>query len=88
MQGPDERLWVERTSPDVDNFRTAFERAFADRDVDLFLRLVASLGEVLQVGIGYESARWAGHTLDLAPEEHPLFVAGVGAAARRGVAPR
>ena len=38
--GPDERAWVERALPDYDNLRAAFERAFADRDADLALRLV------------------------------------------------
>ncbi|GAA3057048.1 BTAD domain-containing putative transcriptional regulator [Pseudonocardia yunnanensis] len=82
VQGPDERLWVERALPDVDNFRAAFEWALADRDIDLALRLVASLPEVLQVRIGYEAAAWAERALEVAPEDHPLFVAGVGAAAR------
>jgi predicted ATPase/DNA-binding SARP family transcriptional activator len=83
VQGPDERLWVERTLPEIDNFRAAFQRAFADRDADLCLRLVTSLPEVSQVRVGwYEAASWAERALELTPGDHPLFIAGVGAAAR------
>ena len=46
------------------------------------MRLVTSLPEVLQVRLGYEAAEWAERALDLTSEDHPLFVAGVGAAAR------
>ena len=47
MQGADERVWVERVLPDYDNLRTAFDRASEDRDVDLVLRLVTSLPELV-----------------------------------------
>jgi tetratricopeptide (TPR) repeat protein len=86
VQGRDERAWIDRTRPDFDNLRTAFERAVVDRDADLALRLTASLPEVSQIRIGYEAADWAERALDLAQElhrtEHPQFVAAVGAAAR------
>ena len=86
VQGPDERAWVERTGPDYDNLRTAFERVMLDRDVDLALRLAASLPEVSQIRIGYEAADWAERALalaqDLARTDHPQFPAAVGAAAR------
>jgi hypothetical protein len=82
VQGPDERTWIERTLPNTDNFRAAFGRANADRDVDLIFRLVTALSEVWSLRIGYEAADWAERALDLAKEDHPLFVAGVGAAAR------
>jgi predicted ATPase len=82
VQGPDERAWVERTMPDLDNLRAAFEFAMSDRDIDLALRLVTSLPEVSQIRRGYEPAGWAERVLDLAPTDHPLFVAAVGAAAR------
>jgi predicted ATPase/DNA-binding SARP family transcriptional activator len=82
VQGPDERAWIERTLPNTDNFRAAFGRAIADRDVDLTLRLVTALPEVSDLRIGYETADWAERALDLAQEDHPLFVAGAGAAAR------
>jgi hypothetical protein len=82
VQGPDERMWVQQTLPDADNLRAAFERAHTDRDADLAMRLVTSLPEVSQVRLGYEAAGWAERALELTPEEHPLFVAGVGAAAR------
>lgn len=81
-QGPDESLWIERALPDVDNFRTAFERAFADGDADLVLRLGSALPEVLQLRVGYEAAVWAERALALAAPDHRLFVADVGAAAR------
>jgi predicted ATPase/DNA-binding SARP family transcriptional activator len=82
MRGAEERTWVERTLPDVDNLRAAFERVMADRDADLAMRLVTALPEVLHIRVGYEAAGWAERALDLAPADHPLFVAGVGAAAR------
>ena len=82
VQGRDERDWVERTLPESDNLRAAFERAFADRDVDLALRLVTSLPEVTHIRVGYEAAAWAERALDQTPPKHPLFVAAVGAAAR------
>jgi tetratricopeptide (TPR) repeat protein len=62
--------------------RSAFERAVADRDADLALRLVTSLPELAHLRVGYESARWAERTLELADPGHPLFAAAVGAAAR------
>ena len=82
VQGPDERMWVERTLPDADNLRVAFQQVIADRDADLAMRLVTSLPEVWHLRIGYEAAGWAEQALDLAPADHPLFVAGIGAAAR------
>jgi len=82
VQGAEERSWVERVLPDYDNLRTAFERALADRDADLALRLVTSLPELAHLRVGYESASWAERTLDLADPAHPLFAAAAGAAAR------
>ncbi|MEO6880432.1 MAG: BTAD domain-containing putative transcriptional regulator [Mycobacteriaceae bacterium] len=82
VQGCDEAAWIERTLPDGDNFRVAFEHAVAGDDVDLALRLVSSLAEVSQLRLGFESAGWAERAVDLAPADHPLFVAAVGAAAR------
>jgi predicted ATPase/DNA-binding SARP family transcriptional activator len=82
VQGPDERIWVERTLPDVDNLRAAFECAVAAGDTDLALRMVTSLAEVTQIRVGYEAATWAERALELTDEGHPLFVACVGAAAR------
>ena len=80
MRGPDERAWVERTMPDAGNLRAAFERAMADADADLVLRLVTALAEVLHIRVGY--ADWAERALEVARPEHPLFVAAVGAVAR------
>jgi predicted ATPase/DNA-binding SARP family transcriptional activator len=82
VQSPDERAWVERMLPDYDNLRVAFERAVADRDSELALRLVTSLPEVAHLRVGYESAGWAERALTLAGPDHPLFAAAVGAAAR------
>ena len=82
VQSRSERDWVERTLPESDNFRAAFQRAMADEDVDLAMRLVTSSPEVLQIRVGYEAAAWAERALDQTPPKHPLFVAGVGAAAR------
>jgi predicted ATPase/DNA-binding SARP family transcriptional activator len=82
LQGADERAWVERVLPDYDNLRAAFDRATEDRDVDLVLRLVTSLPELVYLRVGYESAGWAERVLDLAPTDHPLFAAAAGAAAR------
>ncbi|TWF77231.1 putative ATPase [Pseudonocardia hierapolitana] len=82
VQGADERIWVERVLPDFDNLRAAFERAVADRDADLALRLVTSLPELAHLRVGYESAHWAERALELADPGHPLFAAAVGAAAR------
>ena len=48
LRGPAEQAWVERVLPDYDNLRAAFERAFADRDADLVLRLATSMGELTQ----------------------------------------
>jgi predicted ATPase/DNA-binding SARP family transcriptional activator len=82
VQGSAERMWVERTMPDFDNLRAAFEQTMADRDGDRATRLVASLPEVSQVRLGYEPAEWAERALELIREDHPLFVAAVGSAAR------
>ena len=82
MQGVDERAWIETTLPNTDNLRAAFEHAFAERDVDLALRLVAALPELTHVRGMYEADEWAERSLDLADRSHPLFAAAVGTAAR------
>jgi hypothetical protein len=82
MHGADEQAWVERMLPDYDDLRAAFERAMADRDGDLALRLVTSLPELVHLRIGYEASGWAERTLGLADPDHPLFPAAVGVAAR------
>lgn len=82
LQGADERSWVERVLPDYDNLRAAFERAVADRNAALALRLVTSLPELVHLRVGYESADWAERALDLAQEGQPLFAAAAGSAAR------
>jgi predicted ATPase/DNA-binding SARP family transcriptional activator len=82
LHGADERAWVERSLPDYDNLRVAFERAASDRDAELALRLVTSLPELVHLRVSYEPAGWAERVLDFAPTGHPLFAAVAGAAAR------
>lgn len=82
VQGPDEQAWVERTLPDRDNLRVAYDQVFADRNGELVLRLVTAPTEVLNLRVGYESAAWAEGALGIAPADHPLFAAAVGTAAR------
>ena len=82
MHGADERAWVERTLPDYDNLRAAFEHVMADSDVATALRLVTSLPEFVHLRIGYESSGWAERVVELADSDHPLYVAAVGFAAR------
>jgi predicted ATPase/DNA-binding SARP family transcriptional activator len=82
MHGPDEKAWVERTLPDYDNLRTAFEHAIGDHDLDLALRLVTSLSEFVHLRIGFEASGWAERALDVVDPDSPLFAAAVGFAAR------
>ena len=82
VRGADEQAWVERTLPERDNLRVAYDQAFADRNGELALRLVTSLAEVVYLRVGYESAAWTERTLDIAPADHPLLAAAAGAAAR------
>ncbi len=81
LQGVDERDWVERMLPDYDNLRTAFERA--EGDIDLALRLVTALPELVSLRIGSdEVASWADRVVAVADPDHPLFAAVVGIVAR------
>jgi predicted ATPase len=82
LQGPGELSGVERALPDYANMRTAFEHAFAQRDADLALRLVTSMGELAHLRVGYEVSTWAERALGLTGQDHPLWPAAVGAAAR------
>ena len=82
LLGPDEGAWRARVVPDHDNMRAAFLHAAATGDADLALRLVTSLIELAHLRVSYESADWAQRALDFAPEDHPLFPAAAGAAAR------
>ena len=82
MHGADERVWVQRMLPDYDKLRAAFERAMADGNIDLALRLVTSSAELLHLRVGYEAAGWAERTLEAADRDNPLFPAAVGFAAR------
>ena len=90
MNGADEQAWVERlapdagttyTAPDFDNLRAAFECAMAAADVDLALRLVTSMLDLMN-RIGYHAAGWAYRLVEVADPEHPRFPAAVGVAAR------
>ena len=68
--------------PDYDNLRAAFERAMADGNIDVALRLVTSSVELAHLRVGYEAAGWAERTLEVADRDNPLFPAAVGLAAR------
>jgi predicted ATPase/DNA-binding SARP family transcriptional activator len=90
MHSADERVWVERmapnartlyASPDFENIRTAFEQVMSDGNLDLALRLVASLIDLMN-RTGYHAARWVYRVVDSADHDHPLFVSAVGVAAR------
>ena len=90
MHSADERAWVERmapdagtlyASPDFENLRTAFEHVMSDGDLDLALRLVTSLIDLMN-RTGYHAARWVYRVVDSADHDHPLFVSAVGVAAR------
>jgi hypothetical protein len=91
IRGADEQAWIERMAPDArttftmpeyDNLRAAFERVMTERDVDLALRLVTSLPELVHLRVGYLSVGWAERAVGLADPGHPLFVAAVGVSAR------
>ena len=82
VQGPDEQAWVERTLPERDNLRVAFDQLFADRNAEMALRLVTSLAEVLHLRVGYESAILADGAMEIASADHRLYPAAVGIAAR------
>ncbi|MCV7075384.1 AfsR/SARP family transcriptional regulator [Mycobacterium szulgai] len=77
-----ERDWVERMLPDYDNLRVAFERAMSDNELEMGMRLVASVAELVGLRIGFEVAEWAERLIAMADPAHPLFVAVVGTAAR------
>lgn len=82
MLTADERQWVERVLPDYDNLRAAFEHAMDEQDIDLALRFVAAVPELIGWRVGYEVAEWAERVITVAAPEHPLFPAVVGTAAR------
>lgn len=77
-----EKAWVERTLPDYDNLRAAFDHTMAVGDIDSALRLVTSLSEVVHLRIGFQSSEWAERALEATGPDHPLFAAVVGYAAR------
>lgn len=88
--GADERAWVERMTPDAgrkyralddENIRTAFEQALVDEDVDLALRLVAKLLDLMN-RVGYHAAGWAYRAVRVADPDHPRYAEVVGVAAR------
>ncbi|SON61802.1 Putative HTH-type transcriptional regulator [Mycobacterium simulans] len=82
MHTAQEREWVERMLPDYDNLRAAFEHAMDVDNVDLALRLVAAVPELIGWRIGYEVAEWAERVIAVADADHRLFPAAVGTAAR------
>jgi predicted ATPase/DNA-binding SARP family transcriptional activator len=78
----DEKAWVDRTLPDYDNLRAAFDYTMVVGDIDSALRLVTSLSEVVHLRIGFQSSEWAERALEATDPDHPLFAAVVGYAAR------
>ncbi|ORX10912.1 transcriptional regulator [Mycobacterium szulgai] len=82
MREAQEQEWVERMLPDYDNLRAAFEHAMQAQKIDLALRLVASVPELIGWRIGYEIAEWAERVIAVADHDHPLFPAAVGTASR------
>jgi predicted ATPase len=90
MNSADEQAWVKRmtpnagttfTAPDTENLRAAYETAMAANDINLALRLVTSLLDVMN-RIGFNATAWAYRVIEVADTEHPLFPAAVGVAAR------
>lgn len=90
VRGAQEAQWIARfvvepdryTAPDYDNLRSAVETMVTAGDVDRALRLVSSLPEVMFMRIGVHSGDWAEKVVQLADEDHPLYSAAVGTAAR------
>ncbi|WP_286199264.1 AfsR/SARP family transcriptional regulator [Mycolicibacterium sp. ELW1] len=90
VRGAQEAEWIARfvteparyTAPDYDNLRSAFETMVTVGDVDRALRLVVSLPEVMFMRIGVHSGEWAETVVEIADEDHPLYSAAVGTAAR------
>jgi predicted ATPase/DNA-binding SARP family transcriptional activator len=83
MHTADEQVWVDRVLTDHDNLRAAFEQAVNNGHVDLALRIVASIGDLVGWRVGYEIAEWAvERLLEIADPDHPLFPAVVGLTAR------
>lgn len=90
VRGAQEAEWIARfvteparyTTPDYDNLRSAFETMVTVGDVDRAMRLVISLPEVMFMRIGVHSGEWAETVVQIADEDHPLYSAAVGTAAR------
>ncbi|MCP9276211.1 BTAD domain-containing putative transcriptional regulator [Mycolicibacterium arenosum] len=91
VRGPGEQRWIDRmaptagttfTAPDFDNLRTAVGKAMAGDDMDLALRIVVTLPELVHLRVGYHSMDWVERVISLADHDHPLFPAAVGVAAR------
>ena len=74
LKGPDGLAWRDELRADLDNLRAAFERAIADADADLALRIVSDLGwlGLLHTSLGLE--QWMLTAIDLpGARDHPLF---------------
>lgn len=82
VMGPEEPVWALRGRDEHDNFRASWHWASANRDVESALRLVTSLPLLSGVLVVHELTQWAEWILDLAREEHPLYIACLGVAAR------
>ena len=81
LQGADERAWAAEALSDYDNLRAAYLH-LVEHDIDLSVRLVAALPELVHLRVGYEASGWAERVLERANPDHPLYAAVVGAAAR------
>lgn len=91
VRGPGEQHWIDRmaptagttfTAPDFENLRTAVTKAMTDGDMNLALRIVVTLPELVHLRVGYHSMDWVERAITLADHDHPLFPAAVGVAAR------
>jgi predicted ATPase/DNA-binding SARP family transcriptional activator len=66
LRGPEQRLWLERLQPELDNFRAAFHWSTSRGDADRALRLGASLLEFWMVRADWsEGRRWVERALAL-----------------------
>jgi predicted ATPase/class 3 adenylate cyclase len=75
LRGRDEIVWTERLEAELDNLRAALGWSVAVGDVDLALRLVASLTAAAFTGFGYHAAAtWAAVVVAMpGAQAHPRY---------------